>query len=598
MKFDVNNLTLIRQKMKKEGLKSFLVVTGDPHNSEQPAPCYKEERLFACPFTGDNAEVLITEDEAFLWTDGRFFISAEVELDGSGIELMKKDTAPYPSLCEYIKNRNLYPVGTNLSVMTSTLYEQLSKFGTLIDTNLRDIMPAGEQLSTTPLMDFDKEEYQKYSKEEKVEYLRKKIKEDHLDGYLFSTLDDVAWITNLRGDDIDNTPLFYSYLFIDDSRSILFVNKDRVKDIDMDMIQVMDYDELPSFLESIKDEGIGIEYSQINAKVRSILKNSVDKYSYASKIKCVKNDVEITNIISVQEEDGAALVKFIYYLYNHLGEDLNEYDLAKVLQDYRKEGKRYIEDSFETICACGPNAAMMHYEATKDSFAKITKDTIELLVDSGGQYYGGTTDTTRTFLIGKPTPEFIKDYTLTLKSVIALSSAVFIDGTTGETLDMLARNLMWKNEMDYKSGTGHGVGYLSVVHERPNSFRYKKASHSKDSMPNIPGMITTVEPGVYKKDKYGIRIENNVLTVPAFENDDGKFYKFKTITYVPIDLKAVDLKMLTAEEISWINHYHEDVYEHLKSYFEGDMLEFLRYISRPVGTVKRVALIRKSPNGK
>lgn len=588
MKFQKDNLLKIREKMKREGLASFVIVTGDPHNSEEPASYFKEERMFACPFTGDNAIVLVTKDEAFVWTDGRFFISAEIELKDSGVKLMKYNTPGYPTLFEYLKTNNLYPVGSNLAVMPFSLYKKLSEDGAVIDSSLESLFEHEFKLSNSKLFDFNDSRYQKYSRDDKVNLIREALKKENLNGYVFSSLDDIAWITNLRGDDINCTPLFYSYMYIDDKDAILFVNRERIN-IDLGKIQVRDYNEIFNLLEEKKVLKIGIDTNEINAKAASILKNSKHFTSPARSMKCIKNDVEIENIKSIQEEDGVALVKFIYLLNKNKGKRLSEYELAEILGNYRKEGERFIEDSFPTISACGSNAAMMHYSATKDKFSFIEKDTIELLVDSGGQYYGGTTDTTRTFLVGKPTEEYILDYTLTLKSVINLTTAVFLEGTSGATLDMLARDIMWKHGMDYKCGTGHGVGYLSVVHEPGNGFGARRGPGTKI----LPGMVTTVEPGVYKEGKYGIRIENNLLCVRSGESNGDNFLKFETITYVPIDLSAVDFSLLTKEEIKWINDYHRDVYEHLKSYFKGPMLQYLRQLTKPVFKKTRVLVARK-----
>ena len=295
-------------------------------------------------------------------------------------------------------------------------------------------------------------------------------------------------------------------------------------------------------------------------------------------MKAIKGEKEIENTKKIQALDGLALLKFQKYLEENLDKGLSEYDYSEKLKEYRLSNPLCFELSFDTIAAVGANAAQMHYEPTKEVNSKVTSKEIELLVDSGGQYYGGTTDTTRTFLVGTPTKEYIHDYTLTLKAVINLSRTIFIKGSDGHTIDIRARSYMWNEGMDYKCGTGHGVGYILNVHEGPNGFRYRAVPERDDQGEIVPGMITTIEPGVYKENKYGIRIENNLLCVPAFTTEMGEFYKFETITYVPITLESLDLSLLNKEEIDWINEYHDLVYSKLSPLCDGDkeLLKFLK----------------------
>ena len=275
------------------------------------------------------------------------------------------------------------------------------------------------------------------------------------------------------------------------------------------------------------------------------------------------------------------MLKFIDFLDTHKEEGLTEWDYAEKLGEFRKEGKRYIGDSFLTIAATGENAAMMHYAPSK-TLNSLVKEGPELLVDSGGQYYGGTTDTTRTFPLGKISDEFIHDYTLTLKSLIALSSCVFIAGSSGRIIDMMARQVMWREGMDYKCGTGHGIGYLNVVHESPNGFRYRASKGKDDGCLIVPGMVTSVEPGVYKEGKYGIRIENDILAVKAFSTADGDFYRFENLTYVPIDVTCLDLSLMNEEEIAYLNDYHALVREKLSPLVKGRLLDVLNDKTKPI----------------
>lgn len=581
--FDISHLAEVRSVMKKEGLKAYLVVTGDPHDSEEPAPYFAAERAYFCPFSGDNAYLLITADDALLWTDGRFFISAEQELKGSTIRLMKMQTKGYPTLDEYVAEKKLYPLGTNENLISPRFLKGLSKGGEVLDKDYSYLVKDRPSLSKDPIWEFNDKKYNTLSRDEKLLNVYQEMEKLGAEAHLITTLDDVAWLLNLRGNDVNCTPVFYSYLYLSKKEGThLFVDPSRIH-FELKGITVHPYGEIASFLAAHKDVPTLVDDSKCSARLFNELKNPVCSRAPSNLMKAIKGPTEIENIISIQEEDGVALLKFGKFLSEHAGEKLSEWDYAVQLGKYRAEGERYFEDSFTTISACGENAAMMHYAPTSKVHSVVDPDrVIELLVDSGGQYYGGTTDTTRTFLVGKPTPEYIHDYTLTLKSVINLSSTVFLDGCSGTAIDIKAREIMWREGMDYKCGTGHGVGYVLMVHEGPNGFRYRSAPGKDDQSKLVPGMVTTIEPGVYKQGKYGIRIENNLLCVPAFETSDGTFYKFETITFVPIDTKALDLSLLSDSEIAWLNAYHKEVYDRLSKRVGGDLLAYLKEATKPV----------------
>lgn len=581
VKYSNENVVKLREKMKEDGLKAYLIVTGDPHNSEEPAPRFAAERRYFCPFDGDNAYVVITHDEAFLFTDGRFFVSAEEELKGSCFKLMKLYTPGYPSPEELIQRNHLYPLGTNLLLISPSELDELSKGGEVIDKDYSNLLPELPSLPTSKLWRFDDPSFNDLSRDEKLKKVVDEVAKAGAEAHLLTTLDDIAYLLNLRGNDIPYTPVFYSYLYLSVNEGVhLFVEPGRL-DFQIDGLQVHSYDDIFSFLSARKDLKTLVDVNQANAKVCSLLSHITPGPAPSRMMKAVKGKKEIENIKEIQAEDGVALLKFIAYLDEHVNDGLSEWDFAKKLGEFRKEGKRYIEDSFQTIAATGPNAAMMHYAPAEDKHSLVQAGP-ELLVDSGGQYFGGTTDTTRTFPVGELTPEFIHDYTLTLKSVIALSNCVFIQGSTGRPIDMMARQVMWKEGLDYKCGTGHGIGYLNVVHESPNGFRYRASKGKDDGCVILPGMITSIEPGVYKAGKYGIRIENDILAVEAFSAPDGKFYKFENVTYVPIDTKALDLTLLSDEEIAYLNSYHTLVYEKLSPLVSGHLLDVLKEKTKPI----------------
>ncbi len=581
LKYANEHVDELRKAMREDGIKAYLIVTGDPHNSEEPAARFAAERRFFCPFDGDNAYVLITEDEALVWTDGRFFVSAEEEIKGSYFSLMKLYTPGYPLPEEYIKAHNLYPLGTDLLLLSPEDEKALAKNGVVVDKSYSFIMPEVPSLPTGKIWRFDDPRYQDLSREEKLSHVYSKIKEEGAQAHLLCTLDDIAYLLNLRGNDIPYTPVFYSYLYLSlEEGAHLFVDR-RKLDFLVPGVAIHPYEEIFDFLKDRGDVPTLIDPSQTNSKVYRLLRKPIHGVSPSRLMKAVKGPKEIENTKRVQAEDGVALLKFIDFLDKHKGEGLSEWDYAVKLGEFRKEGPSYIEDSFETIAATGPNAAMMHY-APSEAKNSLVKDGPELLVDSGGQYWGGTTDTTRTFLVGNSTPEFIRDYTLTLKSLIALSSCIFLEGSTGRPIDMMAREIMWKNGMDYKCGTGHGIGYLNVVHESPNGFRYRASKGKDDGATIVPGMITSIEPGVYKAGKYGIRIENDILAVPAFSTPDGNFFKFENLTYVPIETSCLDLNLLTQEEIDYLNDYHQLVYEKLSPLVSGHLLDVLKEKTKPV----------------
>lgn len=574
-----SHLSLLRQAMEKKGIKAYLMKTGDPHNSEEPAPYYSAERRFFCPFSGDNAYVIVTEKDAILFSDGRFTLSANEEIKGTPYVFIELYRPGNPTPEEYLRNNGLYPLGVDFSYLSLADLKELRKGGEVQDVSFFNLVEDVPPLSHDPLWSFDSSAYQDHNHLEKLEIVREVMKEKGVEALLLTTLDDIAYLTNLRGNDLLNTPLFYSYAYLTLHEAHLFLASGRLEHLEGYTLH--DLSEIAPFVKERQNLLTWVDEKECNASLASLLKNPFDAEVPTRLEKAVKGPKEIENIISIQEEDGVALLKFIDFL-DQAKPDLTEWEVVEKLHGFRAEGKRFLDESFTTIAAMGSNAAMMHYAPTAQAYSTRNSDTIQLLLDSGGQYLGGTTDTTRTFLLGTPTPEYIRDYTLTLRSVIALSSCIFLQGANGQCIDMMAREIMWREGMDYKCGTGHGVGYLSVVHESPNGFRYRPAKGKNDGANLVPGMVTTIEPGVYKANKYGIRIENNLLCVPAFVTPDGTFYRFQTITYVPIDTKALDLTLLSDSDIAWINAYHQEVFDRLSPKVEGHLLDVLKEKTKPL----------------
>ncbi len=567
------NVIKLQNKLKEENISAYLIYTSDPHFSEYAASHFLDVRKYFCPFSGSAGEVLITQNEAFLFADGRYWIQAGKELEGSLVKVVKKGDKGVLPLEKFIKSLNIDEIAVDFSFLSS---KDKSRFDLnnikLID---KDYSYLVEDLTPLPIDKVFKlnDELNTLTSKEKINNILNSINED---GIVISTLDDIAWILNIRGNDVSCNPVFYSYLYLSKTNgNHLFINKDKI-DFALNDVEIHEYNEVFEFLKNI-DSSILLDSFKTNLKIITSCKNHFLGKNPSTLMKAIKGEKEIENIKKIQAIDGLALLKFQKYLEENLSRNFSEYDYSEKLKEFRLSNPLCFELSFDTIAAVGKNAAQMHYEPTKEINSIVNDNEIELLVDSGGQYYGGTTDTTRTFLIGKPTKEYIHDYTLTLKAVINLSKTIFIKGSDGHTIDIRARSFMWDEGMDYKCGTGHGVGYILNVHEGPNGFRYRAVPERDDQGEIVPGMITTIEPGIYKEDKYGIRIENNLLCVPAFITEMGEFYKFETITYVPITLESVDLKMLTNEEIKWINEYHDLVFSKLAPLIsDKNLLEFLK----------------------
>ena len=574
--FKKENILLLQKKLKKNNLKAYLILTSDPHDNEYISEYYLKERLFFAPFSGSAGTLLISENKTFLSTDGRYWEQAEKELSGTGITLIKDGDIGVPSLTDFIKQNGFYPLGINYLNISEAKLETLQNKGIVTKNIDFSYLLDKKKEKSGKIFALDKNLYT-LSYKDKIELIKHEIKEKDSEAHLLTTLDDIAFTLNLRGKDIPFNPVFYSYLYISLNEGVhLFVDLDKL-DFSLEGVNVHPYEEIFSFIKARENIKTLIDPTRVNAYLYSLLKEPVISKNPSYLMKAIKGPVEIKNIKSIQEIDGLALLKFQKYLEDNLDKNLTEYDYSLKLKEFREESNLLFDLSFNTIASVGKNAAMMHYAPKKDNSSTVNKDEIEFLVDSGGQYFGGTTDTTRTFLIGKASQEFIHDYTLTLKALIAISSAVFLEKSDGHTLDILARRYFWNEGMDYKCGTGHGVGYILNVHEGPNGLRYKAVPERDDQAPIVPGMITTIEPGVYKSGKYGIRIENNLLCVKAFSTSDGNFFKFETITYVPIETKCLDLSIMSDEEVDWLNNYHKLVFSKLSPLIkDNDLLEFLK----------------------
>ena len=588
----MSNLEKLRKAMKIENINYYIIPSSDSHQSEYVSEYFKG-REYVSGFTGSAGTLLVGLEDAYLWTDGRYFIQADKELKGSGISLMKMRTPGYPSIEEWIKdnvkeNETLGFDGKVFSVNQYEGYLNIAKennFNINMKNDLLDsIWKERPQLPNNKIFLHDKK-YAGKSASEKLAQVRKNMKTKNADYFILSSLDDIAWLCNIRGNDIKFNPVALSYVLVGMDYSNIYVDENKVDSetktkLNSEGFEIKGYNEIEDDVKLLKGTVI-LDPNKLNAKIFTSLSNEVKvirELNVTTNLKAIKNEVEIANWEVSQVRDGIARVKFIKWLKSNIGkEKITEISASERLTAFRAQGDNYKGDSFGTIAGYKDHAAMMHYSATEASEYELKPEGM-FLVDSGAQYLDGTTDITRTFILGPITEEEKRDYTLVLKGHIALASAKFLRGTTGINLDVLARRPLWNYGIDYKCGTGHGVGFFLNVHEGPQGIRPEGNSVALE-----PGMIITNEPGVYKEGKHGIRTENTPLVEKDFVSEEfGEFYKFRTISYCPIDLEGVNVEMLSPEEKDWLNDYHDVVFEKLSPYLDEEEKEFLKHETRRI----------------
>ncbi len=561
-------------QMRVDDVKAYVIPATDPHLSEASAERFQAVRKYFCAFAGQDGTLLVTRDECLIFTDGRYWVEAEMELEGTDAVLMRDGKEGVPTIQEYIRENDLYPLGLDASLFSLS---ELNSFYAGKDKKIvsLDYSFMVEDLPSLPKGKIWKVDESLLSKtrNQRISDIIKEAQSQGAQDVILCALDDIAYAIGYRGNDIANTPVFYSYLYIESNGHLhLFIDEDKIpEDFDPD-IEVHPYGAVFDFVRG-RDQRISIDTKRANSKIYKAIQNPVKMRSPAYRQKSLKGEVEIEHNIMIHQLDGICVLKLQKFIDdNAKNGDLDEYKIAQFIDSERLNQEECFDLSFETIAAFDSNAAMMHYAPTKEKCAKVDPEHGLVLVDSGGQYYGGTTDITRTFLIGEPDPEVVRDYTLTLKSQIAVSKSVFINGCSGHSLDYAAREIMWKEGLDYKCGTGHGVGYMSCVHEGPIGFRYYDSPLRDDKEVLQPGHVITIEPGVYKDGLYGIRLENELVVRPAFTNEQGTFYRFQTITYCPYDRKGIDVSMLDDEELEWLNNYLAMVRTTLTPLIDDNML--------------------------
>lgn len=590
-------LAALRDEMGARGIDLYVIPISDFHESEYIGEYFKAVKYLS-GFTGSNATLVVLQKEAYLWTDGRYFIQAGKQLAGSGISLQKMGEEGVPTVEELVKER--LPEGGCIGFDGRVVgaekgisYQKIAaeKHGALsVEEDLAGIVWEGRpDLPKEPFFVLE-ETYSGRSVASKLSDVRDKMKEEGADVHLLASLCDIAWLLNIRGNDIPHVPVVLSYLAVTEEECVWFVQEGVVtaaqkRYFDENRIDIKPYEEIYRYAACLHGRKVLLDEGAVNFRIVSSLPDDAKKVvakNPTELLKAVKNPTEIANTIQAHIKDGVAITKFMYWLKTTVGkEQITELSAEEYLKERRMEQEHFLDLSFNTICAYGANAAMMHYEATPESYAALEPKGF-LLVDSGGHYLEGTTDITRTMALGPLTDEMRRYFTATLRANLNLASAKFLHGCTGYNLDILARGPLWDFGMDYKCGTGHGVGYLLNVHEGPNTFRWKRREQGRVSGVLEEGMITTNEPGVYIEGAYGIRIENELVCRKAEKNEYGQFLVFEDITYAPIDLDAIDADALSSREKTLLNAYHKKVYETLSVHLTDEENRWLQEYTREI----------------
>ncbi|MCM8710262.1 aminopeptidase P family protein [Clostridium sp. SYSU_GA19001] len=581
----------LRNLMRERGIDAYIVPNSDPHQSEYVAEHYAA-RAFITGFTGSAGTAVITLNESGLWTDGRYFIQAENQLKDTGVTLYKMGEREVPSIEEFLKN--VLFKGAKLAfdgrVISAEYFKSLKKaleskeFFFEVNEDLIDkVWTARPQKPATEVVIHDIK-YTGKAREEKLAEVLKGMKSYGADYYVISSLDDIAWLLNIRGRDIECNPVTICYFVVSQEKYYLFIDENKLSlavksELEKAKVEIKPYDSIAEFLRNISEGTILLDPSKTNIWVYNSIKIKIlEAMDITTKLKAVKNETELENVRKAMVRDGVAMVKFINWIKKTVKtEKITELEAAHKLEELRREGNNFYDLSFESISAYKANASMPHYHATEENQAFIKPESF-YLIDSGAQYLDGTTDITRTLAMGFLTEEEKLDFTLVLKGMIDLTMQRFLYGVTGSNLDIIARIPLWNAGMDYKHGTGHGIGFFLNVHEGPH-----RISMLPNSIKLEKGMIVSNEPGVYKQGKHGIRIENLVVVQEDEKTEyGGQFMKFETLTLCPIDLEAVEVSLLTAEEKAWLNNYHKTVFEKLSPYLNEEELEYLKNATREI----------------
>ncbi|GAA0738509.1 aminopeptidase P family N-terminal domain-containing protein [Clostridium oceanicum] len=592
-------LKKLRALMAEKNIDMYIVPTADFHQSEYVGEHFKA-RKYITGFSGSAGTAIITMDSAGLWTDGRYFLQAGKQLEGTTVKLFKMGEPNVPTIEEYIENTlsskgTLGFDGRVVSMGDGQAYEKIvkGKDGSIkYDCDLIDDVWKNENrppLSEKPAFALDIK-YTGESTTSKLERVRKEMKNSGANTHVITSLDDIAWLLNIRGDDIEFFPLILSYVIVTMDELHLFINEAKLSDEikstlkENGLTALHPYNDIYDAVKKFSDSDVVlIDPARMNyALYNNIPENvkKIEKQNPCVLFKAMKNPTEIENIKKAQIKDGIAHTKFMYWLKHNVGkEKITEMSASRKLEEFRKEQEGYIRQSFEPICSFGEHAAIVHYTSSPETDIELKEGNF-FLTDTGAGFYEGSTDITRTYAFGE-IPQIMKDhFTITLQSNLHLAHARFLYGCNGMNLDIVARAPFWNNNLNFNHGTGHGVGYLMNIHEAPTGFRWQYRAH--EVHPFEEGMVLTDEPGIYIEGSHGIRIENEILVCKGEQNEYGQFMYFEPITFVPIDLDAVNPDLMTIQEKAWLNKYHKDVYDKISPYLSEDEKTWLKEYTREV----------------
>lgn len=591
----LGRLAALRHEMQTRGIDYYMIPSGDFHNSEYVSDYFKAREYF-CGFTGSNGTLLVWREGAGLWTDGRYFIQAQKELEGTGVTLFRMQDEGVPTIEEFLSRemQKGQTLGFDGRVVTAgegkrlekALKEKEIRFYDKEDLSLaiwtdRPAFPAGKVTALDEALTGE-------SVEQKIKRTMERVRQEGADAFFLTRLDDLMWLFNIRGCDVECNPVAMAYGYLEQDRTILFIQKQALSEetagfLEEKGVQLEEYADAADFLERLPGEKkvlLDLRYaSYLVYRILSQRLEIVGKKNPTELFKAIKNPVELSHMETIYLKDSVAVTKLIYWLKTNIGKiPITEISAADYLEQKRREIPEFLDLSFPTIAGYRANAAMMHYEAAPDSCAELKPEGM-LLVDSGGQYLGGTTDVTRTIVLGPVTEEEKLHYTLVAAGMLELSAARWLYGCTGRNLDILARRPIWNIGLDYKCGTGHGVGYILNVHEGPQGLRWRYVEGADEAVLE-PGMDVTNEPGIYIEGSHGIRIENVMVAENDVKNEYGQFMHFHTLTWVPLDMEAIDERHMTEVQRALLYAYQRKVYEKISPYLTEEEAEWLKKETR------------------
>lgn len=593
-----SRLEQFRSQMRHHQIDAYVVFSSDPHISEY-LPAHYQGRAWLSGFDGSAGSLVITHDFAGLWTDSRYWVQAEADLAQSPFTLMRWGDGKTPDMIDWVgqhlsANQCVAMDGQVVSLASFGAWQHMAQQQQLClrsDMDLLDLVWLDRPALPKAPVFLHQAPFNQRSLLDNIASIRHHLDEHEASHHLLSSLDDIAWVLGLRGSDVDYNPVFLAHLLISRAQAVLFIDCAKLPAevahyLYQHDIKVQPYDQVNSTLRTLaKDSVLLINDQTVTAgtltgylgHLRTCAPNP------STLLKACKSEVEIEHIRQTMAYDGAALCEFFAWFEQTIDQRaITELEVDQQITAARACQPHFISPSFGTIAAFGPNAAMPHYQATEKAYALIQGNGL-LLIDSGGQYLGGTTDITRVVAVGTPSAEQKRDFTLVLKGMIALSKAVFAKGITGQQLDVIARMPLWQAGVDFGHGTGHGVGYFLNVHEGPQSISWRTRPGSQPQ-PILPGMITSNEPGLYRAGQWGIRIENLIVCQPHLANEFAELYAFETLTLCPIDTRCIDATLLDNTEVEWLNQYHQKVYQRLSPLVQAEPLAWLEQRTQPLAT--------------